>query len=407
MIDEPIIDAIKRKYKLLCAALDERSRRLWAATEANELGYGGIVAVAKATGLSERTIRRGYQDLQPLTPAREPSPGRRRRRGGGRKPLQAHDPELMAALEALVEPTMRGDPMSPLRWTCKSTRKLAQALRSQGHPSSHSTVAHLLTDLGYSVQGTRKTQEGSAHPDRDAQFHSINKQVKAFQKASQPVISVDAKKKELVGDFAISGREYQPQGHPEQVRVHNFPDPVLGKICPYGVYDMTTNTGWVSVGIDHDTAQFAVASIRRWWVHMGQALYPKAGKLLMTAEGGGSNASRSRLWKVELQGLADETGLRIHVCHFPPGTSTWNKIAHRMFCHMTENWRGRPLIDHAVIVQLIGNTTTTTGLAIQAELDQNVSPTGMAISDQQMKELNLSRAKFHGEDWNYLIKPRG
>ena len=407
MIDEPIIDAIKRKYKLLCAALDERSRRLWAATEANELGYGGIVAVAKATGLSERTIRRGYQDLQPLTPAREPSPGRRRRRGGGRKPLQAHDPELMAALEALVEPTMRGDPMSPLRWTCKSTRKLAQALRSQGHPSSHSTVAHLLTDLGYSVQGTRKTQEGSAHPDRDAQFHSINKQVKAFQKASQPVISVDAKKKELVGDFAISGREYQPQGHPEQVRVHNFPDPVLGKICPYGVYDMTTNTGWVSVGIDHDTAQFAVASIRRWWVHMGQALYPKAGKLLMTAEGGGSNASRSRLWKVELQGLADETGLRIHVCHFPPGTSKWNKIEHRMFCHITENWRGRPLIDHAVIVQLIGNTTTTTGLAIQAELDQNVSPTGMAISDQQMKELNLSRAKFHGEDWNYLIKLRG
>src|SRR6266849_2531414 len=407
MVDEPIIDAIKRKYKLLCTALDERSRRLWAATEASELGYGGIVAVAQATGLSERTIRRGYQDLQPLTPAREPSPGRRRRRGGGRKPLQAHDPELMAALEARVEPTMRGDPMSPLRWTCKSTRKLAQALRSQGHPSSHSTVAHLLTDLGYSLQGTRKTQEGSAHPDRDAQFHYINKQVKAFQKASQPVISVDAKKKELVGDFAISGREYQPQGHPEQVRVHNFPDPVLGKICPYGVYDMTTNTGWVSVGLDHDTAQFAVASIRRWWVHMGQALYPKAGKLLMTADGGGSNSSRSRLWKVELQGLADETGLRIHVCHFPPGTSKWNKIEHRMFCHITENWRGRPLIDHEVIVQLIGNTTTTTGLAIQAELDHNVYPTGIAISDQQMKELNLSRAKFHGEDWNYIIKPRG
>lgn len=407
MIDEPIIDAIKRKYKLLCAALDERSHRLWAATEANELGYGGMVAVAKATGLSERTIRRGYQDLQPLTPAREASPGRRRRRGGGRKPLQAHDPELMAALEALVEPTMRGDPMAPLRWTCKSTRKLAQALRSQGHPSSHSTVAHLLTDLGDSLQGTRKTQEGSAHPDRDAQFHSINKQVKAFQKASQPVISVDAKKKELVGDFAISGREYQPQGHPEQVRVPHCPDPVLGKICPYGVYDMTTNTGWVSVGIDHDTAQFAVASIRRWWVHMGQALYPKAGKLLIPADGGGSNSSRSRLWKVELQGLADETGLRIHVCPFPPGTSKWNKIEHRMFCHITENWRGRPLIDHEVIVQLIGNTTTTTGLAIQAELDQNVYPTGIAISDQQMKELNLSRAKFHGEDWNYLIKPRG
>jgi hypothetical protein len=406
MVDEVIIDAIKRKYQLLCAVLDERSRRLWAATEASELGYGGIVAVAKATGLSERTIRRGYQDVQSLRPTRVLSPGRQRCPGGGRKPLQTHDPALMAALEALVEPTTRGDPMSPLRWTCKSTRKLAQALRSQGHPSSHTTVAHLLTELGYSLQGTRKTQEGRAHPDRDAQFHYINTQVKAFQKAGQPVISVDAKKKELVGDFAIAGQEYHLHGHPEQVRVHNFPDPLLGTVCPYGVYDMTTNTGWVSVGIDHDTAQFAVASIRRWWGHMGRALYPKAGKLLITADGGGSNASRNRLWKVELQGLADETGLRIHVCHFPPGTSKWNKIEHRMFCHITENWRGRPLIDHEVIVQLIGHTTTTAGLAIQAELDQHVYPTGIAISDQEMQALNLSRAKFHGGDWNYIIKPR-
>lgn len=278
MVNKPIIDAIKRKYKLLCAVLDERSRRLWAATEASALGYGGMVAVAKATGLSARTIRRGYQDLQPLTSAREPSPGRMRRLGGGGKPLQAHDPELVAALEALVEPTTRGDPMAPLRWTCKSTRKLAQALRSQGHPSSHTTVAHLVTELGDGLQGTRQTQEGSAHPDRDAPFHSINTQGKAFQKASQPVISVDATQKECVGDLAIPGREYQPQGHPERVRVHDFPDPVGGKMCPYGVYDMTTHTGWVSVGSDHDTAQCAVASIRRWWVHMGQALYPKAGK---------------------------------------------------------------------------------------------------------------------------------
>lgn len=406
MIDESMINAIKRKYELLYTALDERSRRLWAATEASELGHGGMVAVAHATGLSERTIRRGYHDLQSLTPVRGPSPGRLRRQGGGRKPLQTQDPALIVALEALVEPTTRGDPMSPLRWTCKSTRKLAQALTSHGHAISHTTVAHLLTALGYSVQRTRKTQEGRAHRDREAQFHYINRQVQAFQKAGQPVISVDAKKKELVGDFTMAGQEYQPQGHPEPVRIHDFPDPGLGNVCPYGVYDMTANTGWVSVGMDHDTAQFAVTSIRRWWAPMGQALYPAARKVLIPAEGGGSNASRSRLWKVELQGLADETGLRIHVCHFPPGPSKWNKIEHRMFCHITENWRGRPLLDHAVIVQLIGNTTTTTGLAIQAELDLKVYPTGIAISDQQMKALHLSRAKFHGKDWNDIIKPR-
>ena len=401
-----MISAIKRKYDLLCAELDERSRRLWAATEASELGHGGIVAVARATGLSERTIRRGYQDLHNPPGSVERPLNRRRRPGGGRKPLKAHDPKLRAALEALVDPTTRGDPMSPLRWTCKSTRKLAKALTSQGHPVSHTTVGHLLEELDYSLQGTRKTQEGDSHPDRDAQFRYINKQVQAFQKAGQPVISVEAKKKELVGDFAIAGREYQPQGQPERVRVYDFPDPVLGKVCPYGVYDITTNTGWVSVGIDHDTAQFAVASIRRWWVHMGRPLYGKAHKLLITADGGGSNSSRSRLWKVKRQDLADETGRRIHVCHFPPGTSKWNKIEHRMFCHITENWRGRPLIDHEVIVQLIGNTTTDTGLTIQAELDQNSYPTGIAISDQQMKHLNLSRAKFHGKDWNYIIKPR-
>jgi hypothetical protein len=402
-----MINAIKRKYELLRTELDERGRRLWAATEASELGHGGMVAVARATGLSERTIRRGYQELQNPSSAVGPLLDRRRRRpGGGRNALPTHDPKLLAALEALVEPTTRGDPMSPLRWTCKSTRKLAKALTRQGHPISHTGVAQLLAKLDYSLQGTRKTQEGGTHPDRDAQFRYINQQVKAFQQAGQPVISVDAKKKELVGDFAMAGREYQPHGQPERVRVYDFPDPELGKVCPYGVYDMTTNTGWVSVGIDHDTAQFAVASIRRWWGHMGRPLYAKARQLLITADGGGSNSSRNRLWKVELQGLADETGLQIHVCHFPPGTSKWNKIEHRMFCHITENWRGRPLIDHEVVVQLIGNTTTDTGLTIQAELDQNAYPTGIAVSDQQMAELNLSRAAFHGNDWNYIIKPR-
>lgn len=406
MIDEPMINTIKRKYDLLRAELDERGRRLWAATEASELGHGGMVAVARATGLSERTIRRGYQELQNPPCAVGLLSGRRRRPGGGRSALQAQDPELLAALEALVEPTTRGDPMSPLRWTCKSTRKLAKALTGQGHRISHPAVAHWLAKLDYRLQGTRKTQEGGTHPDRDAQFRYINQQVKAFQQAGQPVISVDAKKKELVGDFAMAGREYQPHGRPERVRVYDFPDPELGKVCPYGVYDMTTNAGWVSVGIDHDTAPFAVASIRRWWVHMGRPLYTKVRQLLITADGGGSNSSRNRLWKVELQGLADETGLQIHVCHFPPGTSKWNKIEHRMFCHITENWRGRPLIDHEVVVQLIGNTTTDTGLTIQAELDQNAYPTGITISDQQMAELNLSRATFHGNDWNYIIKPR-
>jgi len=329
-----------------------------------------------------------------------------RRTGGGRKPLQTQDPALVSALEALVAPTTRGDPMSPLRWTCKSTRKLAQALTDQGHQVSHPTVAQLLADLDYSLQGTRKTLEGTSHPDRDAQFRSINRCVKVFQRAGQPVISVDAKQKELVGPFANGGREYQPKGQPERVRTHDFPDKQLGKICPYGVYDSTQNRGWVSVGIDHDTAQCAVESIRRWWWHMGQGAYPQAHALLITADGGGSNARRNRLWKVELQKLADELGLAIHVRHFPPGTSKWNKIEHRMFCHITENWRGRPLISHEVVVNLIGHTTTNTGLIIQAELDKNAYPTGIKVSREDMQRLNLAPAKFHGKDWNYAIKPR-
>jgi hypothetical protein len=283
---------------------------------------------------------------------------------------------------------------------------LAKTLAGQGHKVSHTKVAQLLADLDYSLQGLRKSLEGTAHVDRDAQFRYINRCVKVFQRARQPVISVDAKKKELVGSFANRGREYQPKGQPERVRTHDFPDPQLGKICPYGVYDPTHNRGWVSVGIDHDTAQFAVESIRRWWEHMGKACYPQAQAVLITADGGGSNASRNRLWKVELQKLADEIGLTIYVRHFPPGTSKWNKIEHRMFCHITENWRGRPLISHEVIVNLIGNTTTDTGLTIQAELDKNTYPTGIKVSNDDLKGINLFPAKFHGKDWNYAIKPR-
>lgn len=401
-----VIEGLRRKFNRLKPELDERGRRCWAASEALELGHGGIQAVAQATGLGERTIRRGCEEMRQDRTVLSVATRRIRQPGGGRKSLPAMDPGIVAALEALVEPTTRGDPMSPLRWTCKSTRKLAQALADQGHEVSHTKVAQLLAELHYRLQGTRKSLEGAAHPDRDAQFRYINRCVKVFQRAGQPVISVDAKKKELVGPFANEGREYQPQGQPERVRTHDFPDPKLGKICPYGVYDPTHNRGWVSVGIDHDTAQFAVESIRRWWVHMGHVCYPHARVLLITADGGGSNASRNRLWKMELQKLTDEVGLAIHVRHFPPGTSKWNKIEHRMFCHITENWRGRPLISHEVIVNLIGHTTTETGLTIQAELDANTYPTGIKVSDEDLRAINLQPAKFHGKDWNYAIKPR-
>lgn len=405
MIDHSIIEVLRRKFTRLAADLTERGRRYWAASEALELGHGGIQAVAQATGLGERTIRRGCHELRQQQASAHPAGQGMRRAGGGRKPLQTHDPALVSALEALVEPTTRGDPMSPLRWTCKSTRKLAKALTGQGHQVSHTTVAQLLAALDYSLQSTRKTLEGTAHPDREAQFRYINRCVKVFQRAGQPVISVEAKKKELVGQFANIGQEYQPQGQPERVHTHDFPDKELGKICPYGVYDPTHNQGWVSVGIDHDTAQFAVESIRRWWWHMGQVTYPQTRALLITADGGGSNASRNRLWKMELQKLADEIGVAIYVRHFPPGTSKWNTIEHRMFCHITENWRGRPLISHEVVVNLIGHTTTNTGLTIHAALDQNASPLGIKVSPEEMKRLNLSPAKFHGKDWNYTIKP--
>jgi len=404
MIDSAIIDGIKRKFQRMRAELDERGRRFWAANEAIELGYGGINAVAQATGLGRSTIHRGCKDIRQDNTVIDYAKRRVRQPGGGRNLLSVVDPDLVNALEALVSPTTRGDPMSPLRWTCKSTRKLAKVLNDQGHKVSHTRVAQLLANMDYSLQSTRKCLEGASHPDRNAQFRYINRCVKVFKRAIQPVISVDAKKKEQVGVFTNQGCEYQPKGKPEQVQIYDFPDPNLGKVCPYGVYDPTHNQGWVSVGVDHDTAEFAVESIRRWWKHMGKVSYPQAKALLITADGGGSNASRNRLWKVELQKFANETGLAIYVRHFPPGTRKWNKIEHRMFSYITENWRGRPLVSREVIVNLIGHTTTDTGLSIQAELDENTYPSGIKVSDEDLRRVNLTPAKFHGKDWNYAIK---
>ena len=410
MVSPEITQALSKKFELLQSEFDERARRLWAATEAIAIGHGGVKTVARATGIAESTIRIGKKELKQgaiTTKTPETAPRRIRRKGAGRKSLTAQDDSLISALDSLVEPTARGDPMCPLRWTCKSTRKLAQELRHQGHRISHTKVSQLLRAMGYSLQGTRKTKEGSSHPDRNAQFEYIYSRVTSFQNAGQPVISVDAKKKELIGDFANHGREYQPKGHPEPVRVYDFIDKDLGKITPYGVYDPLTNTGWVSVGVDHDTAQFAVESIRRWWLRMGSRNYPKATELLITADGGGSNGSRCRLWKVELQSLVNETGLSISVSHFPPGTSKWNKIEHRMFSYITENWRGRPLISREVVVNLIANVSTSAGLHIQAELDLNEYPSGIKVTDAQMKQLNIQPADFHGSDWNYTISPIG
>jgi transposase len=398
---------IAAKFAILKPLLDERARRLWAAVEARALGRGGISQVAEATGLSRATIRAGLQELAlPATATSpQPPPERLRRPGGGRKPLGTRDPHLLQALETLVDPVTRGDPMSLLRWTCKSAAKLAAALQAQGHAVSERTVNRLLHDLGYSLQSNRKTLEGCNHPDRDAQFQYINRRAKVFQKQGQPVVSVDTKKKELVGQYRNGGQEWHLQGQPEEVNVHDFPDKVLGKIIPYGVYDEGTNTGWVSVGVDHDTAEFAVETVRRWWRHMGSKVYPKAKRILITADGGGSNGSRCRLWKVELQRFADESGLCISVGHFPPGTSKWNKIEHRMCCHITENWRGRPLVSREVVVNLIGHTTTKTGVTIRSALDENIYPTGREVTDQQMESLAIKRDKFHGE-WNYTIRPK-
>jgi len=372
-----------------------------AAAEALALGWGGITAVSHATGLSRKTIARGIQELQGGESA---PPGRIRRAGGGRKKTIDKDPTLLTDLERLVEPTTRGDPESPLRWTCKSVRRLAAQLGQRGHQVSHQLVSELLHALDYRLQANRKTREGDSHPDRDAQFGHISTTADAFLSAGDPVISVDTKKKELVGDFKNSGREWQPTGEPEEVRIHDFPLPELGRVSPYGVYDLAENAGWVNVGIDHDTAAFAVESIRRWWQQAGRERYLQTHRLLITADGGGSNGSRTRLWKRELQELADETGLAIAVCHFPPGTSKWNKIEHRLFAFISQNWRGHPLVSYAVILDLIAATTTTTGLTVTSSLDTNTYPAGIKVSDEEMAAIRLERDAFHGE-WNYTILP--
>ena len=393
---------LEKRYAQLGAYRNERQRRLVAAADSQLLGRGGISLVSAASGLSRTTIHKGLRELQgDLIPN-----ARVREAGGGRKQIKQQQPAVLRELEQLVAPATRGDPMSPLRWTCKSTSKLAEELRRKGYPISARTVARLLEkDLDYSLQANRKTKEGASHPDRNAQFEYIAEQTKAFQQRGQPVISVDTKKKELVGEFKNGGREWQPKRTPEAVQTHDFPDKELGKVAPYGVYDVGGNRGWVSVGLDHDTAEFATATISRWWRQMGSPSYPEAGELLILADSGGSNSSRTRLWKVALQRLADHLGLRLSICHFPPGTSKWNKIEHRMFCHITANWRGKPLTSHEVIVNLIGNTKTKTGLTIQAALDTGKYPIGIQVSDEDLAQVRMEKAEFHGE-WNYHILPR-
>jgi transposase len=396
------IAAITARYEALKSLLDERSRRLVAAAESQAIGKGGISVVARATGISRPVIRQGIADLNDPTAL---PPGRVRRQGGGRKRAVVKDASLRTDLEGLLEATTRSDPQSPLRWTCKSVRQLTAELRRMKHQVSHQVVADLLHELGYSLQANRKTHEGANHPDRNAQFEHLNGKVKWSLGRRQPVISVDTKKKELVGDFKNGGRELRPKGQPEPVRVHDFVDPESGRATPYGIYDLGRNSGWVSVGMDHDTAEFAVETIRRWWRSMGRPAYPKATRLLITADAGGSNGSRLRLWKIELQKLADETGLRIAVCHFPPGTSKWNKIEHRLFSYISQNWRGQPLRSFQTIVNLIAATATTTGLKVHAELNTEAYQAGIKVTDQELAQVKIRRDKFHG-DWNYEIQPR-
>ena len=393
---------VRDRFRTLKAVLDERSRRLLAAAESKTWGRGGISAVSQATGMSRQVIRQGLQEL--AAPAAPPA-GRIRRPGGGRKKATQKDPTLLADLEKLVEPATRGHPETCLRWTSKSVRKLAEELQRLGHRVSYPVVAELLHELDYSLQANRKTKEGSSHPDRNAQFEYIDRKAQAYHALGQPVISVDTKKKELVGDFKNGGQEWRPKGNPERVRVHDFVIPELGRIAPYGVYDLAHNSGWVSVGVDHDTASFAVETIRRWWYAVGQEKYPGAEKLLITADGGGSNGSRVRLWKRELQRLADESGLAIAVSHFPPGTSKWNKIEHRLFAFISKNWRGQPLSSLRVIVNLIAGTTTKKGLKVHAEIDPGRYPAGIQVPDSEMAEIRLHPDAFHGE-WNYEIRPR-
>jgi len=406
MRDATTTERVREKFLALAPMMDERMRRQWAAAEALDLGWGGVSTVATATGLARNTIAVGIRDLEHRRAhPDEPVVARVRNSGGGRKRVTEIDPGLQAALDSLVDPATRGHPESPLRWTCKSTNNLAEELRRQHHPVTDRTVATLLKQAGYSLQANRKTKEGSANPDRNAQFEYINARVLASHKQQQPVVSVDTKKKELVGEFKNAGQEWQPKGRPEKVKVHDFPDKKLGKAIPYGVYDLASNEGWVSVGIDHDTARFATASILRWWREMGSQRFPRATKLMITADGGGSNSSRNRLWKVALQDLADAVGLQLQVCHFPPGTSKWNKIEHRLFCFISKNWRGRPLTSYEVIVNLIGSTTTKTGLTVRAALDTSTYETGIEVSDAELARVKMTPAKFHGE-WNYTIRPR-
>ena len=398
---------IRNKYRLLRSELDERARRLWAATEATTIGWGGVSIVSEATGIAHTTIRKGTQDLAHVeTNTSEPSPTRRiRRSGGGRKSVLETDIGLNFALESLIEPSTRGDPESALRWTCKSTRRLSGELKQQGHEVGPTSVRKILHELDYSLQANRKTREGADHPDRDEQFGYINERVRTFLRSGQPVISVDTKKKELVGDFSNAGREYHKTKTAIETRMHDFADKELGKVIPYGVYDLKSNEGWVAVGINHDTAQFAVNSIHRWWTEMGCRRFPRANRLLITADAGGSNGSRTRLWKLSLQDLADELSMNITVCHFPPGTSKWNKIEHRLFSFITQNWRGKPLYDLVTIVNLISHTTTSAGLIVKSAIDEAVYEKGIKVTDTQMARLAITPHTYHG-NWNYTIQKR-
>jgi len=400
-MDGRIVQWIECKYRGIRDELSEFTRRRWAAVEALSLGRGGITVVSAATGLAHSTIRRGIREIDS---GAAPSGGRERRPGAGRKRSDVQDPRLRASLERLVEPESRGDPQSPLRWTCKSTRQLAKELTAQGHRVGPTTVRRLLKAAGYSLQANRKTQEGNSHPDRDAQFRHINRRVQAQQRQGQPAVSVDTKKKETLGNLKNPGQEWRPKGQPRPVDVHDFPDPRKGKAVPYGVYDLSHNEAWVSVGVSADTAEFAVEAIRSWWQGLGQHRHSGARRLLITADSGGSNSCRNRLWKVELQKLCNETGLEIEVCHFPPGTSKWNKIEHRLFCHVTRNWRGQPLETHEIVVNLIGSTTTESGLEVHAELDANTYEKGRKVTNEEFAAVNLRPSSFHGE-WNYVIRP--
>ncbi len=399
------MNTIKSKYDALSKVMDERVRRLWAAGEAKALGWGGISMVSAATGLSRTTITTAVKELDALGKDEALPQQRIRRPGAGRRRITRKYPNIVQDLEELLEPYMRGDPVSPLRWTCKSVGKLTQELNRKGYRIGTTKVCELLHELNYSLQSNRKTKEGESHPDRNAQFEYIYKLTKDYQRRGQPVISVDTKKKELIGNFKNQGKEWRPQGEAHEVEVYDFLSKAMGKGIPYGVYDQTANQGWVSVGVDHDTAEFAGETIKRWWYQMGLVQYPTATELLITADGGGSNNSRSRLWKIVLQQLADETKLSIFMCHFPPGTSKWNKIEHRMFSHITQNWRGRPLVSYEVMVNLIADTRTETGLVINAALDKNSYPKGIKVSDEELASVNIKKADFHGE-WNYQISPR-